>query len=343
MRAGRGRRRDRRGSRARAGRLPSASLLPRSRRTSSRRSSSRHADGSRRRRITSGCTTSGRHSATALRTHAVEPTTGQTHPSRHAATAGSPVARLRPRTISVSQSSSGRGPPTRPSRPFERLLAETRSPYVLLSRAWLLAMLDRSEEAWQDAREAYARLASRATFAGPTGGWPSCRSSTATTRTRATVCASSATGSRRRISSCTSRTTWGAWAVHCACLAASTKRRRPPSARDRLKRSSVPRSRRTTAGARCWPASTRTAATLAEAERLAREAVAVSERTDLLNEQCLALWDLGEVLAAAGRPDDAAAAFEQALDRCQRKKNLALARQVRERLAELRAETQPAP
>ena len=39
----------------------------------------------------------------------------------------------------------------------QRLLAETRSPYVLLSRAWLLAMLDRSEEAWQDAREAYAR------------------------------------------------------------------------------------------------------------------------------------------------------------------------------------------
>ena len=75
----------------------------------------------------------------------------------------------------------------------------------------------------------------------------------------------------------------------------------------------------------------------AEAERLAREAVAVSEASDLLNEQCLVLWDLGEVLAVAGHPDDAAAAFEQALDRCERK-NLALARQVRERLADLRAE-----
>ena len=74
---------------------------------------------------------------------------------------------------------------------------------------------------------------------------------------------------------------------------------------------------------------------LAEAERLAREAVALSEENDLLNEQCLALWDLGEVLAAAGRPDDAAAAFEHALDRCRRKKNVALARQVRDRLAEL--------
>ena len=64
--------------------------------------------------------------------------------------------------------------------------------------------------------------------------------------------------------------------------------------------------------------------------------------SDSLNDQCLALWDLAEVLAAAGRLDEAEAALEQALDRCERKKNLALARQVRERLAELRAETQPA-
>src|SRR5262249_10819409 len=48
----------------------------------------------------------------------------------------------------------------------ERLLLETRSPYVLLSRAWLLAMLDRSEEAWQDAGEAEAR------FSGQSGRWP---------------------------------------------------------------------------------------------------------------------------------------------------------------------------
>ena len=81
---------------------------------------------------------------------------------------------------------------------------------------------------------------------------------------------------------------------------------------------------------------------LAEAERLAREAVAESERTDSLDMQAEALCDLAEVLAAAGRPDDAAAALEQALDRCRRKKNLALARQVGERLVELRSETQPA-
>jgi class 3 adenylate cyclase len=70
---------------------------------------------------------------------------------------------------------------------------------------------------------------------------------------------------------------------------------------------------------------------LAEAERLAREAVAVTGRTQWLNEQSMTLWDLAEVLAAAQRADEAAAAFEQALERCARKKNLALAAQVRAR------------
>ena len=67
---------------------------------------------------------------------------------------------------------------------------------------------------------------------------------------------------------------------------------------------------------------------LAEAERLAREAVAVSERNDGLDVQCLALWDLAEVLVAAQRPAEAAEALGQALDRCRQKKNLALANQV---------------
>jgi class 3 adenylate cyclase/tetratricopeptide (TPR) repeat protein len=75
---------------------------------------------------------------------------------------------------------------------------------------------------------------------------------------------------------------------------------------------------------------------LAEAERLAREGVAVVEQTDSLGEQASALWDLAEVLATAGRTDDAVASLEQALDRCRRKKNLALAKQVGGRLAQLR-------
>ena len=78
----------------------------------------------------------------------------------------------------------------------ERLYAETRSPWLLLGRAWLLAMLDRGEEAWQDARKQRGGRASRVAPAGSSGTLPRSRSSPATTRTQVTACASSATGSR---------------------------------------------------------------------------------------------------------------------------------------------------
>jgi class 3 adenylate cyclase/tetratricopeptide (TPR) repeat protein len=73
------------------------------------------------------------------------------------------------------------------------------------------------------------------------------------------------------------------------------------------------------------------------AARLAREAVDLIERTDQLSYQGDALCDLAEVLAAAGRVDEAAEALEQALERYERKKNLAMVAQVRPRLAEIRA------
>ncbi|MDQ2983327.1 MAG: AAA family ATPase [Actinomycetota bacterium] len=73
-----------------------------------------------------------------------------------------------------------------------------------------------------------------------------------------------------------------------------------------------------------------------DAERLAREAIAIAERTDNLNYQGDALYDLAEVLAAAGRRDEAAAALEEALERYGRKKNLAMVAQVRPTLDELR-------
>ena len=71
-----------------------------------------------------------------------------------------------------------------------------------------------------------------------------------------------------------------------------------------------------------------------QAEQLAREAVAITERTDALNNQGDALCDLAEVLQAAGRSDEAAAALAQALARYEQKNNLAMAAQVRDRLAE---------
>ncbi len=74
-----------------------------------------------------------------------------------------------------------------------------------------------------------------------------------------------------------------------------------------------------------------------EAERLARESVQVTEATDGLNDQADAYYYLARVLAEAGRSDDAAEALEQALDRYERKKNLAMVAQVKPKLEELRA------
>ena len=71
----------------------------------------------------------------------------------------------------------------------------------------------------------------------------------------------------------------------------------------------------------------------AEAVRLGREAVAIMEPTDSLTEQAQALTDLADVLAAAGRTEEARAALRQALDRYERKKNLVMAERVREKLA----------
>jgi tetratricopeptide (TPR) repeat protein len=73
----------------------------------------------------------------------------------------------------------------------------------------------------------------------------------------------------------------------------------------------------------------------AEGIGLAREAVAITEQTDGLNFQGSALCDLAEVLHAAGRDEEAAAALAKALERYERKHNLPMARQVRERLADL--------
>ena len=75
----------------------------------------------------------------------------------------------------------------------------------------------------------------------------------------------------------------------------------------------------------------------AEAERLAREAVAIGEETDMLDAQGDAYADLAEVLALAGKPDEAAAALEQAVERYERKGNIVSTQRAQTRLAEIRA------
>jgi tetratricopeptide (TPR) repeat protein len=74
-----------------------------------------------------------------------------------------------------------------------------------------------------------------------------------------------------------------------------------------------------------------------EAERLAREAVAIGARAaQALNLTADAYADLAEVLSLAGRTVEAASALEQALDRYERKENVVMAARIRARLEALR-------
>ena len=73
-----------------------------------------------------------------------------------------------------------------------------------------------------------------------------------------------------------------------------------------------------------------------EAERLAREAVAMGEDTESLNGQGDAHADLGEVLLLGGQRDGAVVALEQAVERYESKGNLVSAQRARARLAEIR-------
>jgi tetratricopeptide (TPR) repeat protein len=75
-----------------------------------------------------------------------------------------------------------------------------------------------------------------------------------------------------------------------------------------------------------------------EAENLAREATAMIDQTDALNFQGAALSDLAEVLIDAGRPEDAVVVLREALERYERKRNIAAAAQVSARIAALPVE-----
>jgi tetratricopeptide (TPR) repeat protein len=68
------------------------------------------------------------------------------------------------------------------------------------------------------------------------------------------------------------------------------------------------------------------------AEKLAREAVEIADRSDGLNLQGDALSDLAQVLHGAGRTDEAQQTLTEALDRYERKRNLARATSVRDQL-----------
>jgi class 3 adenylate cyclase/tetratricopeptide (TPR) repeat protein len=81
----------------------------------------------------------------------------------------------------------------------------------------------------------------------------------------------------------------------------------------------------------------------AQAEELARAAVSIAAETDMLNEIAEAHAALGDVFLLAGRADEAAAEFGEALTRYERKENLVMAERMRTRLAELRAAPAKSP
>ena len=76
-----------------------------------------------------------------------------------------------------------------------------------------------------------------------------------------------------------------------------------------------------------------------EAERLAREAVTHTQKTDSPWMQADTLSDLAEVLETANRHDEAAATYRQALELYERKQIIPLVRRTRERLAAFQAPT----
>jgi hypothetical protein len=61
------------------------------------------------------------------------------------------------------------------------------------------------------------------------------------------------------------------------------------------------------------------------------------ESSDSLNWQADALCDLAEVLERAGRAGDAMATLEQALERYERKRNLVMVAQLRQRMTAMPA------
>jgi len=227
----------------------------------------------------------------------------------------------------------------------DRVLAETSSPWLHLNRAWLLAMLDRGAEARQIAEEASARLRDQGNARW--GEWILAEISI--------LAGDYDDASNRLRSLCEWLETVGQLGFLESYLGMLGRTLcqlgRFDDADQVVRRARAVEEKH---GVELDPGSWHTwrqvlarvhahRGELAEAELLAREAVALSGRNDSLDAQCFALWDLAEVLAAAQRPAEAADALGQALDRCRQKKNLALANQVDARLEAFKADLSAVP
>lgn len=209
------------------------------------------------------------------------------------------------------------------------------SPWPCLCRAWLLAMLDRFDEAWPLADEAYARF--REQSRNWIGDWAMAEI--------AALADDHETASRHLTAVCE----WLEETEQPGFLSSYAPRlglELCALGRYEEAEATARRGRELGIEQDVWTQTlwrqvqARVHASRgehAEAERLAREAVEIGERSDDINRQAETHSSLGEVLAAAGRADQAAGAFAQALDRFERKRNLVMAARVRERLAALSA------
>jgi thioredoxin-like negative regulator of GroEL len=72
---------------------------------------------------------------------------------------------------------------------------------------------------------------------------------------------------------------------------------------------------------------------LAEAKKVALEAVRLGERTDALNRRAGAMLDYAEVLLRSGSPGEAGEVVAQAVELYERKGNVVAAKQARDLLA----------
>ena len=218
---------------------------------------------------------------------------------------------------------------------MDGLAAEFPPPIWLLCRAWLLAMLERFNEAWPLAHEQTERLRELSGGRSQFGQWflgeiaiLAGDQEDAARRLRI-LCADmeehEAFAQLSTYAPWLGRVLWGLAEYEEADALADKGRELgdPQDATTQMLWRQVKALVRGSAGQH------------QEAGRLAREAVAIADGTDGLRFQGDAYSDLAEVLEAAGRRDEAVAAWSEALDRYEHKGIIPLARRVRERLATL--------
>ena len=238
--------------------------------------------------------------------------------ARRTGTAGSPAARRRPRRISAPRCVVGSRPADEALEIVDRLLAEAPSPW-LAAQPRLAARDARSRRRGPADRPGGVREGSRAEChpLGRVDARRDLRPRAATTRRRARRLRVSASGSRRWGSSHSSGYYLARLGRSLCMLGRFDEAEAARGTRASPRRGARPRNRvRRALAPGAWHAFTRTAATWPRPSGWRARRWPRASKTQWLNEQCVALCDLAEVLAVAGRTDEAAAVFEQALERC---------------------------